>query len=327
MFGSAIRSAVDNGGVQRVLSEAPFAQGLIRRFVAGEDLDAAIEVAHVLSAQGLLLSLEYLADPVIERESAARVTDNYAEMLRRLAIEGLADSVEASLPLSAIGQVFDRHTAYDNAGLICEAAKEAGSRVTLEMHTHRYVDGTLDILHKLVPDYPDTGVVVQAYLKRTEGDIAELVGPGRRVRLAKGTYDEPESVAYQTRAEIDKSYVRCMNLLMSAECDPVFGTHDPRLITIAKERAAWHGRAHDSFEFEMLYGVNAAMRRRLVAAGYPVRVYVPYGEHWHRYFGRRLAERPTALLAYVAGRRRIQPTMIRDESSRHEPDAPQRFEE
>ena len=287
-----------------MLSEAPFAQGVIRRFVAGEDLEAAIDVAHTLSAQGLRISLEYLADPVIERESAARVTNNYAEMLRRLAVEGLADSVEAALPLSAVGQVFDRHTAYDNAGLICEAAREAGTRVTLEMHTHQYVDGTLDILRRLRPDFPDTGVVVQAYLKRTEGDIAELAAPGHRVRLTKGTYDEPESVAYQSRAEIDKSYVRCMNLLMSGEGYPVFGTHDMRLITIAKERAAWHGRTRDSLEFEMLHGVNPALQRQLTRAGYPVRVYVPYGEQWHRYLGRRLADRPTAMLAFAKGLRR-----------------------
>ncbi len=304
MFRSVIRDAADNSAVQRVLSEAPFAQGVIRRFVAGENLEAAIDVAHTLSSQGLRISLEYLTDPVIEHDSAARVTNNYAEMLRRLAVEGLASSVEAALPLSAVGQVFDRHTAYDNAGLICEAAKEAGTRVTLEMHTHQYVDGTLDIVRRLRPDYPDIGVVVQAYLKRTEGDIAELAGPGYRVRLTKGTYDEPESVAYQSRAEIDKSYVRCMNLLMSGEGYPVFGTHDMRLITIAKERAAWHGRSRDSFEFEMLHGANAALQRQLVAGGYPVRVYVPYGEQWHRYLGRRLADRPTAMLAFAKGLRR-----------------------
>ena len=309
MFRSAILGAADNSGVKRVLSEAPLVQGVVRRFVAGEDLGAVVEVAETLAQRGLRISLEYLSDPVIGRKSAANVTNSYVEMLRRLAVVGLADVTEASLPLSAVGQVFDRHTAYENAALICEAAKEAGTRVTLDMHTHQYVDRTLDILHKLRPDFPDTGVVVQAYLKRTEGDIAELAGAGSRVRLTKGTFGEPESVAYESRGEIDKSYVRCMNLLMSGDGYPVFGTHDARIITIAKERAAWHGRAKDSFEFEMLHGVNPVEQQQLVQAGYQVRVYVPYGEQWYRYVVRRLADRPTNLLTFarrLPKRRRIE---------------------
>ena len=140
---------------------------------------------------------------------------------------------------------------------------------------------------------------MRAYLKRTERDVAELAGRGVRVRLTKGAYVEPESVAFETRQEIDLSFVRCLNLLLSGPGQSVIGTHDPRLITIARERAAWHDRARDSFEFQMLYGVAHGAAEGLIAQGYRVRVLVPYGPHWYGYFMRRLADRPATIISFA----------------------------
>jgi proline dehydrogenase len=167
------------------------------------------------------------------------------------------------------------------------------------MEDHATTDSTLDILTQLRADYPTTGAVLQAYLRRTESDCRELAGPGSRVRLCKGAYREPETVAYATRLDVDKSYVRCLNILMSGEGYPMVATHDPRLVAIAEDRAKWFDRGPETFEFQMLYGVRPAEQTRLVDAGYTMRVYVPYGTQWYGYLMRRLAERP-ANVAFFA---------------------------
>ena len=149
--------------------------------------------------------------------------------------------------------------------------------------------------------------MLQAYLRRTEGDCRELARPGQRVRLCKGAYKEPESVAFQSKIDVDKSYVRCMNILMSGQGYPMLATHDPRLIAIGEDRAKWFDRAPEEFEFQMLYGIRPAEQRRLAGDGYTVRVYVPYGDQWYGYLMRRLAERP-ANLAFFARCRLYQPS-------------------
>jgi proline dehydrogenase len=185
--------------------------------------------------------------------------------------------------------------AYDHAVQICASAQEAGTTVTLDMEDHTTTDSTLEILAELRKDFPSTGAVLQAYLRRTEGDCRELATAGSRVRLCKGAYAEPESVAYQSTLDVDKSYVRCLNILMSGEGYPMVATHDPRLIAIAEDRARWFDRSADEYEFQMLYGCRPEEQARLAGAGHTVRVYVPYGDQWYGYLMRRLAERPANL--------------------------------
>jgi proline dehydrogenase len=185
--------------------------------------------------------------------------------------------------------------AYDYAHEICDAASAAGTTVTLDMEDHTTTDSTLEILAELRKDHPSTGAVLQAYLRRTEGDCRELAGPGSRVRLCKGAYAEPESVAFQSTLDVDKSYVRCLNILMSGDGYPMVATHDPRLIAIAEDRARWFDRSADEYEFQMLYGVRPEEQARLAGDGHTVRVYVPYGDQWYGYLMRRLAERPANL--------------------------------
>jgi proline dehydrogenase len=175
----------------------------------------------------------------------------------------------------------------------------ASTTVTLDMEDHATTDSTLDILTRLRADFPDTGAVLQSHLRRTEADCRELAGAGSRVRLCKGAYAEPEAVAFHSRHDIDKSYVRCLNILLSGEGYPMVATHDPRLVAIAEDRAKWFDRSPATFEFQMLYGVRPAEQLRLAGAGYTMRIYVPYGDQWYGYLMRRLAERP-ANVAFFA---------------------------
>jgi proline dehydrogenase len=227
-----------------------------------------------------------------------------AELTRPMKLVGIgpgerSSGAEVSVKLSALGQLFDEQLAFDHARAICTAATEAGSTVTLDMEDHTTTDSTLEILGKLRKDFPTTGVALQAYLRRTEADCREMASAGLRVRLCKGAYAEPESVAYQSATDVDKSYVRCLNILMSGAGYPMLATHDPRLVAIAEDRAKWFDRSPDEFEFQMLYGIRTEEQRRLVAEGYTMRVYVPYGNEWYGYLMRRLAERPANLAFFL----------------------------
>jgi proline dehydrogenase len=203
-----------------------------------------------------------------------------------------------SVKLSAIGQALpgDGHAvALDGARRICAAAAEVGATVTLDMEDHTTTDATLHTVHALRAEHPATAAVLQAYLHRTEDDCRALAASGSRVRLCKGAYREPVEVAYQRRTEVDRSYVRCANVLLGGAGYPMFATHDPRLIDIAARRAAELGRSNTEFEFQMLYGIRPDEQRRLASAGHTVRVYLPYGAQWYGYLMRRLAERPANL--------------------------------
>jgi proline dehydrogenase len=267
--------------------------------VAGTTLDDALRASGELTAAGLAVSLDHLGEDTETAGQATAIRDGYVELLGALSAATLTPAAEVSVKLSALGQKIDEQLAYDNARAICAAASAAGTTVTVDAEDHTTTDSTLEILTKLRKDFPTTGAVLQAYLRRTEADCRELAGAGSRVRLCKGAYAEPESVAYQSALEVDKSYVRCMNVLMSGDGYPMVATHDPRLIAIAEDRARWFDRSPDEFEFQLLYGVRPEEQRRLAGAGFTVRVYVPYGTAWYGYLMRRLAERP-ANVAFFA---------------------------
>jgi proline dehydrogenase len=185
----------------------------------------------------------------------------------------------------------------DNARRIVAAATAAGTTVTLDMEDHTTTDSTLGILRDLRADFPGTGAVIQSYLRRSPGDVEDLIRAGARVRLCKGAYKEPESVAYQSRKEVDLAYVRLLVKLMKDGAYPMVATHDPRLVRIASKLA--QAREPGTFEFQMLYGIRPDEQRRLAAAGHRVRVYTPYGEEWYGYLMRRLAERPANLTFFL----------------------------
>lgn len=299
MLRSVILAAARSSRIERLVATTPATRAMVDRFVAGTTIDDALRVTRELVANGLTVTLDHLGEDTLSADHATAARDEYLGLLSALADAGLTPAAEVSVKLSALGQRFDEKLARDLAAEICAAAQRAGTTVTLDMEDHTTTDSTLDILADLRRDAPTVGVAVQAYLRRTEADCRELSGPGSRVRLCKGAYAEPESVAYQSRLEVDKSYVRCLNLLMAGEGYPMLATHDPRLIAIGQERAKWYDRAPDEFEFQMLYGVRPAEQRRLVAEGYTVRVYVPYGTQWYGYLMRRLAERPANLAFFL----------------------------
>jgi len=299
MFRSVFLAAAGSSRLERLVASAPVSKGIVRRFVAGDAVDDALRASRELADDGLAVSLDYLGEDTLTAEQAAATRDEYLTLLGRLTGAGLTPAAEVSLKLSAIGQKVDDRMAFEYARSICAAAAEAGTTVTLDAEDHTTTDSTLEILAELRKDYPTTGAVLQAYLRRTEADCRELATPGSRVRLCKGAYAEPESVAFQSALDVDKAYVRCLNILMSGEGYPMVATHDPRLIAIAEDRARWFDRSADEFEFQMLYGTRPDEQARLAAAGHTVRVYVPYGDQWYGYLMRRLAERP-ANVAFFA---------------------------
>jgi proline dehydrogenase len=299
MFRSVILAAARSPRVERLVETAPISRAVVTRFVAGTGNDDALLATRRLVDDGLAVSLDYLGEDTLTPQHAEQTRDAYVSLLTALSDAELTPAAEVSLKLSALGQRFDEKVAHEHARAICAAATEAGTTVTLDMEDHTTTDSTLEILGKLRADFPTTGAVLQAYLRRTEGDCRELAGAGSRVRLCKGAYKEPETVAFQSTLDVEKSYVRCMNILMSGEGYPMLATHDPRLVAIGEDRAKWFDRTPDTFEFQMLFGVRPQEQRRLTDAGYTVRVYTPYGTQWYGYLMRRLAERPANVLFFA----------------------------
>ena len=288
--------------VKEVVTRLPVSSGIVNRYVPGEATAQAVEATRELVDAGLHVTLDFLGEDTLDEAQAEATVAAYLDLLEQLAEAGLARNAEASVKLSAIGQALPEigpKLATENARRICRAAHQVGTTVTLDMEDHTTTDLTLTALRELRKDYPETGAVVQAYLYRTEQDCRALAHEGSRVRLCKGAYNEPEEVAYQDRHDVDKSYVRCLKVLMAGQGYPMVATHDPRLVKIASALATRHGRMPGTYEFQMLYGIRGEEQKRLAELGEKVRVYVPYGDEWYGYLMRRLAERPSNLTFFL----------------------------
>jgi len=295
---SLLLSASRNDKLQQLASEAAPARALVDRFVAGERTEDAVRATSDLVGSGRLVTIDRLGEDTTDRAQAEATRDAYLVLLDALAAAGLTASAEVSVKLSAVGQALPgdgEKIALEFARDICAKAAEVGTTVTLDMEDHTTTDLTLGALRELRADFPWVGGVLQAYLRRTEADCRDLAGAGSRIRLCKGAYREPETVAYQDRAEVDKAYVRCAKILIQGDGYPMFATHDPRLVDIVEALAIRNDRAPSTFEYQMLYGVRSDEQLRLAAEGNRMRVYVPYGDEWYGYLVRRLAERPANL--------------------------------
>ncbi|MCW2917801.1 MAG: Proline dehydrogenase [Actinomycetia bacterium] len=299
MVSQVLLAASRSDGIRRLVETAPYSRDVVRRFIAGEAIDDALDVTAKLTGEGLLVTLDHLGEDTLDAGQATAIVKNYVSLLERLAATGLGDRAEVSVKLTALGQAFDEDLALDNARRICAAAQASDTTVTLDMEDHTTIDSTLRILQELREDFPGTGAVIQAYLRRAEDFCAELAHEGSRVRLCKGAYGAPVTVAFSSKGEIDRSYVRCMKVLLAGQGYPMLATHDPRLIEIAAALALLNDRAASSFEYQMLYGIRPNEQRRLAEQGSQVRVYVPYGEQWYGYMMRRLAERPANLAFFL----------------------------
>ncbi|TDD30822.1 proline dehydrogenase [Kribbella turkmenica] len=284
--------------IKKAVSSLPVSSGIVARFVAGETAPEAVLATEKLVSNGLHVTLDHLGEDVTDLAAATATADAYLELLRQLSEAGLTKNAEVSVKLSAVGQALPgdgEKIALEHARTICHAARNAGTTVTLDMEDHTTTDSTLGILRELRQDFPETGAVLQAYLRRTEADCRELAYAGSRVRLCKGAYKEPESVAFQEKRAVDKAYVRAMKILMNGAGYPMIASHDPRLIAIAGSLADRASRRPGSYEYQMLFGIRPEEQLRLAAQGHTVRVYIPYGEDWYGYLVRRLAERPANL--------------------------------
>jgi proline dehydrogenase len=283
--------------VRNLVETAPVSREVVRRFVAGTTAADAVRACTELVGTHRLVTIDHLGEDTLDLAQARATRDAYLTLLRQLSDAGLTEGgrSEVSVKLSAVGQALGddgEKLAMEHAWDICQAASEAGTTVTLDMEDHTTTDSTLSVLRALREDFPWVGAVLQAYLRRTEADCRDLSTPGSRVRLCKGAYDEPASVAFQDKADVDKAFVRCLKALLSGDGYPMLATHDPRLVDIAGALAVQNGRTQGSYEYQMLYGVRPVEQQRLADLGEKVRVYVPYGDQWYGYLMRRMAERP-----------------------------------
>jgi proline dehydrogenase len=271
--------------------------GFARRFIAGESVDDAVAAVRPIAERGMLLTLDYLGESVATAEEADSATRAYLRIIDTIASSGVERNI--SLKLTQLGLDVDRATAVDNLRRILEPATAHGFFVRIDMENSPYTDRTLQIFETLWGQgYRNLGVVLQSMLMRTPDDVVRVNKLGARIRLVKGAYLEPKSVAFQKKSAVDDAYVQLMKLLLDEGTYPAIATHDPAMIAATKAHAAEKQYARDRFEFQMLYGIRRDLQAALVRDGYRVRLYVPFGDQWFPYFMRRLGERP-ANVAFV----------------------------
>jgi proline dehydrogenase len=280
--------------VGRLATRLPITRRMVSRFVAGQTLEEALAVVERLQEAGLRTTVDVLGESVRERAQAEAAADRYVATLDALVGRGLDGNV--SLKPSQMGVVLDPELGRDNVARVAATARARGAFVRVDMEDHTLTEATLELVRQLRTTTPDVGVVIQSYLRRSAADVERLIAEGTRVRLCKGAYDEPEELAFVTRAEVDSSYVELMERLLRDGAYPALATHDLAIIRRAIAFARRGGIGPERFEFQMLYGVRRDLQAQLVRDGWTVRVYVPYGTEWYPYFMRRLAERPANVL-------------------------------
>lgn len=300
----AILAAAGSERVKRTLTASPVTASLVRRFVPGEARADLVAAVRELLASGRAVSVDFLGEYTTDRAQADAAVAEYLALINELsaldtgAVPAGAAPVEVSVKLSALGQWLGPDgpvIATENLRVLCTKAAEAGVWVTVDAEDHTTTASTLAAIRQVRPEFPWLGTVVQAYLYRSVDDCRDLADAGARVRLCKGAYREPETVAHQHRADVDSAYLRCLHVLMRGAARPLAATHDPALIAAATDLAARTGRGPGELEYQMLYGIRTDEQERLAARGDFVRVYIPYGNQWYGYLMRRLAERPANL--------------------------------
>jgi proline dehydrogenase len=303
----AILAASHSDGLRRTAERLPVTRKVVHRFVPGASLDRVLDSVAALRDSGRLVSIDYLGEDVTDIDGANATMRAYLQLLAALgrrpdATHDCVRPLEVSLKLSALGQALDRDgekIALENAHTICERAERIGAWVTVDAEDHTTTDSTLSVAAELQHDFRWLGVVLQAYLRRTHGDCEQFAASTVRVRLCKGAYDEPASVAYRDAAAVTDSYLRCLRVLIAGQGYPMVASHDPVVIAAVQALTREYGRGAGDFEYQMLYGIRAGEQSRLVGAGNRVRVYVPFGTQWYGYFMRRLAERPANLTFFM----------------------------
>ncbi|MFC7448572.1 proline dehydrogenase family protein [Rhodococcus daqingensis] len=300
----AILAAARSATLKTAITKAPVTRSIVSRFIAGDTRAQALAVARAILDSGRMISIDYLGEDTTDAAQAQATVAEYLALLADLAempeakAPGQVRRLEVSVKLSALGlalPVDGPAIARENARTLCAAAERAGVWITVDAEDHTTTDATLSLVRDLRADHPWLGAVLQSYLRRAEADCRDLAGPGSRIRLCKGAYREPDSVAFQPKSEVDASYLRCLRVLMEGRGYPMVATHDPAIIAEAGSMAADSGRGRGDLEHQMLYGIRDGEQLRLAGRGAQMRVYLPYGSQWYGYFMRRLAERPANL--------------------------------
>jgi len=280
--------------LRRWMETSPLAGRLTERFIAGLTLDDGLSVCDRLEREGILVSMDRLGESVTSPAEAEASRDSYIEILHRIASSGYDASI--SIKLTQFGLDLSEAACRANVEQLVSEAARLGKTVEIDMESSEYTDRTLDIARAMHQAHGNIRAVVQAYLRRSEKDIERMCELRVPVRLCKGAYKEPPSVAFASKREVDESYVRLMKVLLERGAYPGLATHDKRIIEEAHRFTRERGIPQDRYEFQMLYGIRRDLARRFVAEGCRIRLYVPFGEAWYPYFMRRLAERPANLL-------------------------------
>jgi proline dehydrogenase len=279
--------------IRRMVSGSAAARRLSKRWVAGEKLEDALSAVAELNAAGISATLDHLGENVATAKEARAACDVYLKMLDEIHNRGLDCNV--SLKLTALGLDLDPNLCRGQLSEILTKAGGYGSFVRVDMEGSNYTTRTLDMVRELRRQFDNVGAVIQAYLHRSDHDIAELIESKTRVRLCKGAYREPPDIAYQQKADVDRNFVRLTQELLSSGIYHGIATHDPRMVQAAIDYAHKNQIPASAFEFQMLYGIRRDLQRQLRADGWNMRVYIPFGSHWFPYLSRRLAERPANL--------------------------------
>ena len=304
MLKTSLLRLSESSAAKKIITRAPLSRSFAQRFVAGDTLDEALQAARVLNDAGLTVSLDFLGESVQSREEAEAAAQMAVRVLEAIVREGLQANL--SIKPTQLGLDIDEAFCRANVETVLRRARELGDGegeifVRLDMESSAYTERTVALVESLRADgFRNVGTVIQSMLRRTPDDLERLIALGSRVRLVKGAYQEPESVAYPDKAEVDRMYVEGMKRLLEAGHYPAIATHDEAIIDAARRFVWERGIAKDSFEFQMLYGVRRDLQTRLREEGYNVRVYVPFGDSWYPYLMRRLAERPANVL-FMAG--------------------------
>lgn len=265
-----------------------------RRFVAGEALDEAVQATRVLNQRGMYVSLDHLGENVSDAQEAVSSTQDFITALDSIKQTGIDANI--SIKLTALGLDISQQLCEENVCRLLEQAQKYSIFVRIDMEGAAYTEQTVDIVLRMHKQFEHVGTVIQSCLYRSKKDVEQLIAQGVRVRLVKGAYKEPKTIAMQEKSEVDHSYVQLMLLLLARGNYPAIATHDEAIINATCKYARDHGISKEAFEFQMLYGIRRALQEKLVGQGYNMRIYVPYGSQWYPYLMRRMAERPANLM-------------------------------
>jgi proline dehydrogenase len=287
----------ENSWLHQFIMSHGFSKNMASRFIAGETLQDAVQVIQMLNKKGMTATFDHLGENVRTEEEALHASEIYFQILEKIQETKISSNV--SLKMTEMGLDLNLELARLNLEKILAKAAELNNFIRIDMESSNYTEKTLALFKQVYSSYKNVGVVIQAYLYRSEKDIDDLIQIQARVRLCKGAYSEPPDLAFPKKADVDRNYIKLIKKLLLKGNYPAFATHDPRMIEAVKKTAQENRITPDRFEFQMLYGIRRDLQEQLVQEGYNLRIYVPYGTMWYPYFMRRLAERPANLLFFL----------------------------